>query len=117
MGLTRFLVATTSSSQKYASAAIRTRRYLRSVGHHACRYRLKHRSYEHLLHEFNPDDHDYGRKIEAPKVNRQMLTHPVEDRLGHRTQRPHDGIVRVRLHPAKQGGNDDDPEVDLQQSG
>src|SRR5262245_50202929 len=52
------------------------------------------------LHEHDGEHHDERREIDAGGIDEgHRPTHPVEDRVGHRTEEPYDRIVRVRAHP------------------
>src|SRR5262249_18115941 len=52
------------------------------------------------LHEHDGEHHDERREIDAGGIDEgQRPTHPVEDRVGHRTEEPYDRIVRIRAHP------------------
>jgi hypothetical protein len=69
-----------------------------------------------LLEKLDRQDDENGGEIDAAENYRKMLADEIEDRIGDGMEHPDDGIVGIRLDPGEDGGNDNDPEIQVEKA-
>ena len=76
--------------------------------------KLEQGRHNHPVEKLQGEQDDNRRKIEPPDENKgQPFAYPVIDRFGQGAQSPHYRVVRIGIHPGKEGRDNDDERIEI----